>query len=179
MWLQGVHALSELAAMTKGLLIIRAQGERKRVVLCTHHSAYLIPRTVEKAVDVLVACHAYYFKHVPSSFSPEMLARDVSNHGMLSDVDYPPKVAALVVAAEPEFLMPMPDSFLRSSHLYSGEKHACQLSINRHVWKLFIPEEGTTEIEVRKLFHTKLAKAARSAARAQKRARSRSHATES
>ena len=132
--------------MTHGCLIIRAKGERRRVLLHTYHTGMNIPLAVERALpfrarDRFSYLAEWYFRR---RFTTRERLLDMMMESAFNDgAGYAPSVAAWIISASPGLLEPVPRSFTKDLADWSGIDAPYRLTISEEEW-LLRDEQGET-----------------------------------
>lgn len=142
---------------THGCLKIRLQGERRSVLLTTTHSGQdgaILDNIMQAPTHHAqrrfqwITAHEGLRKSLQRK-STERLEQWLIESAAHDGIDDPPSVAAWIIAAKPNYLMPVPPAFVRDLPEWSGADRPCELILGRDEspW-IFRPElSGPVEIE--------------------------------
>jgi len=98
--------------MTHGRLTVSKRGSKAKILLHTRHTGMDIPNMPREAIRLLARTEDFLLESYKDRVvSSQTIQDDFQTHGLHGFVSYPPTVAALLIAARPLFLEPMPPGF--------------------------------------------------------------------
>jgi hypothetical protein len=129
--------------MTHGCIVVERTDEKRKILLHTYHSGYLIPDIV-KFAPAFVCKHRWSFliRHHADYPTEEAL-----KEGLLNNFDdgmyYQPSVAALLVACRPWVLEVVPNSFRADLASWAGDDSPYRLVMDEAKcnWTVFDQEK--------------------------------------
>lgn len=125
--------------MTHGCLVVRAWGERRRLLLHTYHSGMNIPHAVEQALPSRARKRVsylaeWYFRRRYTT--RERLWDTLRSDALTDGAGFPPSASAWIISASPGLLEPTPWSFVKDLPEWSGVDHPYTLAISDYEWIL-------------------------------------------